>query len=279
VTEVERYLPGVPCWIDTGQPDPSAATAFYGGLFGWAFDDRAPAGAPGPYLVGRLGGRDVAAVAQSGEAGATPAWNTYIRADRADEAAARVRDAGGSVLAEPMTVGDAGRMAVCADPAGAVFSVWEAHTHRGAQLVNAPGTWNWSDLTTPAPEQAAAFYGAVFGWEADPVAFGDEVSWMWRMPGYGDLLERLNPGIRERHSEYGAPEGFTDAIGWMREAAGDTAPHWSVTFAVDDADAIAARAAELGGTVTVAPFDAGPARVAVLADPQGAGFTISWFSG
>jgi predicted enzyme related to lactoylglutathione lyase len=54
-------------------------------------------------------------------------------------------------------------------------------------------------------------------------------------------------------------------------------PHWSVTFAVDDADASAARAQELGGTLVLPPMDAGPTRIAVVRDPQGATFTVSRF--
>jgi uncharacterized protein len=179
------------------------------------------------------------------------------------------------VLVEPFDVAGAGRMAVLADPAEAVFCVWEAGRHRGAEIVNAPGTWNWSDLHTGDPEGAKAFYGAVFGWEASTLDFGT----MWRLPGYGDALAEIDPEIRLRHAEAGAPEGFSDAIGWLVPAAGDEPSRWSVTFAVDDADAIADRAAELGGTATVPPFDAGPARIAVLRDPQGAQFTVSRYLG
>jgi len=55
----------------------------------------------------------------------------------------------------------------------------------------------------------------------------------------------------------------------------DIPPHWGVTFAVDDADAIADKATELGGAVVVAPFDAPWVRMTVIADPQGATFTAS----
>src|SRR3712207_3065337 len=109
----DRYIPGVPCWVDTTQPDPQAAVTFYGELFGWEFEDVMPAGSPARYFVARLGGGDVAAVAWV-EGGAAPAaWNTYVWADSAGESAAKVRDAGGTVLVEPFEVGDSGRMAVC----------------------------------------------------------------------------------------------------------------------------------------------------------------------
>ena len=272
--ERDGFPPGVPCWVDTAQSDPQAAAAFYGDVFGWELEDRMPAGAPGHYFVARLGGRQVAAVgSQLDGAPSTPVWSTYIWVDSADQTAARVAAAGGTVLMQPFDVLDAGRMAVCADPAGAVFDLWKAGTHRGAEAVNAPGTWNWSDLVTSDFEEARDFYGAVFGWEADATEFG---GMMWRLPGYADFLEQFDPGLRQRHADFGAPAGFSDAIGWMMPLQAGR-PHWSVTFAVDDADATAARAVELGGRIVEAPVDVGPTRTAVLADPQGAVFTISHF--
>src|SRR3954453_23389104 len=112
----DRYLPGVPCWIDTSQPDPEAAVAFYGELFGWQFEDVMPPGSPSPYFVARLEGGDVAAVTSQPE-GSPPAWNTYIWVADADETAAKVRAAGGSVLSEPMGVGGARSSARGAQPA------------------------------------------------------------------------------------------------------------------------------------------------------------------
>jgi len=274
--ERDGFPPGVPCWVDTAQPDPVAAAAFYGALFGWEFTDRMPSDTPGQYLVARLGGRNVAAVgSQFDGAPLAPAWSTYICVANADETATRVAEAGGTALGVPFDVLDAGRMAVCADPAGAVFHLWQAGTHRGAQAVNAPGTWNWSNLNTPDVEGARAFYGAVFGWEADSTGSG---AIMWRLPGYGDFLEQFDPGLRRRHSDFGAPPGFSDAIGWMMPYEVGP-PHWNVVFSVDDADAVTARTVELGGRTVAAPFDLGVVRTAILADAQGAVFTVNEFRG
>ena len=130
--ERDGYIAGVPCWVDTSQPDPDAAAEFYGGLFGWEFEDAMPAGAPGRYLMARLRGGDVAAVSSPAEgAPAQAVWNTYICVDDADEAAAKAREAGGAVLGEPFDVMDAGRMAALADPEGAVFCVWQARAAPG----------------------------------------------------------------------------------------------------------------------------------------------------
>jgi uncharacterized protein len=284
VLERTEYPPGVPCWVDTAQPDPEAATRFYGGLFGWEFEDQMPSDAPGNYFMARLHGLDVAAIGfQPDEAPPTPVWNTYIAVDNADEAAARVTTAGGSTLAEPFDVFDAGRMGIFSDSSGAVFSVWQAKQHIGAQLVNEPGTWSFSDLNTRDVNRASAFYGDVFGWVAETTEGGGMEFSFLRLPGYGDfLVEKVNPDLRAVQAEVGAPPGFEDVIAGLvpmtRDRFPDDVPaHWSVTFLVDDADASAARAEELGGTILVAPMDAGPTRIAVVRDPQGTVFTASRF--
>ena len=133
--------------------------SFYSGLFGWEFEDRMPADSPGRYFVAQLRGRDVAAVGSQPEGlPATPVWNTYVWVDSADEATTKAKDAGGRVLVEPFDVLDAGRMAMLADPEGAAFCVWQAKEHKGAQLVNEPGTWNFSELNTRDPDGAEDFY-------------------------------------------------------------------------------------------------------------------------
>src|SRR4051794_37182324 len=102
MSQKDRYIPGVPCWVDTTQPDGEAAVAFYGGLFGWELEDVMPPDAPGRYYIGRIGGGDAAAIATQAEGGPeTAVWNTYVWVDDADETAAKVRDAGGTVVTEP----------------------------------------------------------------------------------------------------------------------------------------------------------------------------------
>jgi predicted enzyme related to lactoylglutathione lyase len=277
MSEPDRYIPGVPCWVDTSRADADAAVAFYTGVFGWEFEDVMPPESPDRYFTARLGGRDVGAVASApAGAPADPAWNTYVWVESADETASRVRDAGGTVVTEPLDVGDAGRMAVFADREGARFRVWEPREHRGAAVVNEPGSVNFNDLHTRDSDAAKAFYGAVFGWTTLDLGGGG----MWTLPGYGDFLERRTPGLRERMAGSGAPEGFEDVVASLLPLGGDqpdTPPHWGVTFAVDDADAIAQRAEQLGGRVVVPPFDAPWVRMTVITDPQGAVFTASKF--
>jgi predicted enzyme related to lactoylglutathione lyase len=278
MSQQDRYIPGVPCWTDTQQADVEAATAFYGGLFGWEFEDVMPPGSPGSYCIARLRGEDVAAVGSGPDGGPeTTAWNTYVWVEDADETAAKVRDAGGTVSMAPDDVADAGRMAICADPGGAVFSIWQARARRGAAVVNEHGSVNFNTLNTRDLERARAFYGAVFGWEMLEVGGAGA---MWALPAYGDFLEQRTPGMRENLAAMGAPARFQEVVASVSPIPADqpdVAEHWGVTFAVDDADAIAARAAELGGRVVVAPFDAPWVRTTVISDPQGATFTANKF--
>jgi uncharacterized protein len=276
--ERDGYIPGVPCWIDTSQPDPEAAVDFYRGLFGWEFEDVMPPDSPGKYFIARIRGGDVAAVGSIPEAAPPLAmWNTYVWVESADDTAAKVRDAGGNVVMEPFDVMEAGRMAVFTDPEGAAICAWQAKEHKGAKVVNEHGSLNFNSLNTRDAEAAKPFYKSVFGWEVLDLPGGAQ---MWTLPGYGDYLERGNPGLRERVAEVGGPPGFEDvvaAINPIPDEQPDVPAHWSVTFGVDDADAIADKANELGGKVIVPPLDAPWVRMAVLADPQGATFIASKF--
>jgi uncharacterized protein len=266
MTEQRTYPDGVPCWVDTEQPDTDAARAFYGGLFGWTFSNAVPAAAPGSYFIATLDGQDVAAIGPGGDA--TPAWNTYVAVTDADRTAARVSELGGTVPTGPEDAGPGGRAATCADPQGATFRLWQPRRRLGAQLANAPGAWNFSDLSTSDTEGAKSFYGGLFGWEADG-------SGLWRRPGYGDHLEStVDPDIRTRQAQ--APPGFADAVAWL--GAGSGPARWRVTFAVADRDESVARAERLGASVVGTPVDDEWSRTAVVRDPQGAELTLSQFA-
>jgi len=270
MSDIPRTYPqGVPCWIDTEQPDPEAAARFYGELFGWEFSNAAPPGAPA-YLIATLDGADAAAIA----AGPEPArWNTYIAVDDADEAVRQTADAGGSVLAPPADAGPAGRTASVADPQGAEFRLWQAGRRPGAQAVNWPGAWNFSDIRATDTVAARDFYTRLFGWRY--LDLGESVESMIAVPGYGDHLEAsADPQIRERQA--GAPEGFEDVVGAMEATAGGERAHWRVKISVADRAASMATAQRLGATL-LATDDQVWALLADVRDPQGAEFTISEF--
>jgi predicted enzyme related to lactoylglutathione lyase len=257
MSERAHYPAGVPCWIDSAQPDPGAARDFYGALLGWEFvgPGAMPGDPPGEYYVGRVRGKDVAGIGSlppGVESG--PAWMTYVAVDSADEAADRAREAGGKVVAEPFDAPPAGRMAVLADPEGGQFAIWQPQERQGAQLVNEPSAWAMSMLSTNDPEAAKTFYGALFGWQAEP--FGPGVT-LFRLPGYVGG-EPQQPVSREVVAAMTAGE-----------------PGWNVDVWVTDAKRTAATAAELGGTIQVEPHEIPGFRNAVIADPQGAVMSIS----
>ena len=276
--ERDGYISGVPCWVDTNQPDADAAAEFYSSLFGWELENVLPPDSEGRYFIARVRGGDAAAI--TGIPAGAPqqaAWNTYIWVDSVDDTATSVLEAGGSVLVEPFDVGPAGRSAAFADREGAAFRVWQPYEHRGAAVVNEPGAVVFNGLHARDRQAARAFYGAVFGWETIELGSGQA----WRLPGYGDFLERTtDPDLRKRMAAGGAPTFFEDVVAALNPIAGVEAgvsAHWSVTFAVEDADATAELASALGGRVIVPPVDVPWSRMAVIADPQGARFTASKF--
>ncbi len=244
MSERESYPPGVPCWVDNLVPDAAKAMAFYGDLLGWEFDGPGP----GEYYVAKLRGRDVAGVGLA-PAGVAAGWNTYVSVASADDTA-RAAD---RVVVQPFDALPAGRVAVLEDPSGAAIGVWEPAERSGCQLVNEASAYAMSVLYTPGPSD---FYADLFGWQAEPFAPGMS---LFRLPGYVG-------------GEPGQPVP-RDVVAVMAEDDGPA--RWSVGFWVGDADALAARAPELGGSVVVEPFDGVPKRQAVLADPFGAAFSVS----
>jgi len=250
-----RYEPGTFCWVDLATTDPAAAKAFYGALFGWTAVD-VPMGEGSTYTMLRLDGDDVAALyelePERREQGVPPHWFHYVSVANADEAAARARALGGTPHGEPFDVGDSGRMVVIQDPTGAVFAAWQPGSHIGAGRVNDPGCLTWNELQTRDPERAIAFYSALFGWEAQPIAEDGTLAY-----------------VSLRHG--GRPAG-----GMMPMTAqhGDVPPAWLAYFTVPSCDEAAARLGNLGGAVLAGPMNVGNGRIAVVRDPQGAAFAL-----
>lgn len=253
MSERTSYTPGTPCWVDLASPDIDAAAAFYGGLFGWSVPEGENAEQTGGYRQAELRGEPVAGVMPLMQEGQPPAWSTYVSVQDADATAAKVRDAGGQVFAEPMDVLDLGRMAVFADPTGTVFGIWQPGTFVGARIVNEAGALVWNELNTRDPEAAKQFYGAVFGWDFEEREF--------------------------QTGTYTSIKNGEDTVGGMLDMRGrvpDEVPgHWLAYFAVDDADAVVSKATESGGEVQFGPEEMPEVgAIAVLKDPFGAVFAV-----
>jgi len=250
--EMTRYEPGMPCWVDVQSPDIAASTAFYEGLFGWTAEDQGEEA--GHYTMFKLRGLDVAALGPLQSEGVPPVWTTYLASDDVDATAKQAEAAGGTVFVPPFDVFDSGRMTVIADPAGAVFGVWQAKEHIGARLVRETNTLLWNELASRDLDTALKFYETVFGITVNEVAMGPDDA----------IYRELRVG--------GDAVGGAMAIGddWPAEIPS----HWMTYFAVDDTDATAARAKALGGNVNAEPFEIPVGRMAVLSDPGGAHFSV-----
>ena len=242
------YAPGTPNWVDLGSTDVPGATGFYGSLFGWTVDDLGPEA--GGYGIFRKNGRQVAGVGPATDPSRGTSWATYFATDDADDVASKVQANGGQVVMAPMDVMDQGRMAVCTDPTGVFFAVWQAGKHLGAELVNEPGSLTWNELTTTDMAAAKAFYPAVLGVTIRDVSMGEGMTYT--------LFEVDNRAV----------------AGGMQVDPAGMPTQWSVYFAVDDCDAVHAKAVELGATPVMGPEDAPPGRFAILTDPQGGIFSI-----
>ncbi len=258
--DVNRHDPGKFCWAELATTNHAAAKTFYSKLFGWTANDL-PLGPDAAYSIMQLRGRDAAAMyqvtAKQREQGVRPHWLPYICVESSDETAAAIKAAGGTLKAEPFDVPSIGRMAAAYDPTGAYFAIWQPREHIGIGIRDEPNAFCWAELATRDRASAEAFYTRAFNWDAVTKTSGP-------MP-YTEFY------LRGRVDEKAAVGGMMD----MPPGLDHIPAHWAVYFAVENCDATAARARILGGEVLVVPEEIpGVGRFAVLADPQGAVFSI-----
>jgi predicted enzyme related to lactoylglutathione lyase len=252
MSRVTSYAPGTPCWVDIQCADLGASQAFYADLLGWGYEPMIGENAPG-YPLAIFEGDEVAGLMPAMGHDGPQMWSTHISVADADETAAKVTAAGGKVLAPPFEISDLGRAAVCADPDGAVFEVWEPGTFIGAARVNGAGALCWNELGTRDPEGAKAFYGEVFGWTADE----HELQRADGGPGPAVYVEWQLDG---------------DSVGGMMDIRGmlpaEVPAHWLVYFGVEDAGAAVEKVKAAGGEVRFGPVDIDAGRFAVVTEPN-----------
>jgi predicted enzyme related to lactoylglutathione lyase len=243
------HPPGTISWTDLATSDQEGAKQFYAMLFGWEYEDM-PAGEGVTYTMAKLQGRSAAAISpqQADEAaqGIPPHWNVYVTVEDVDATAGKVADAGGQLLAPPFDVFDAGRMAVLADPAGAVLCLWQPGTNIGAEIVNVPGAMTWADCASTDPEAAQAFYSSLLGWRFDKMS--DE-------PPYWVIFN----GERTQ--------------GGLTQPPGGVPSNWYPYFGVIGIEETMQIAEASGGNPFLGPVDVpNGSRFALIQDPQGAAF-------
>ena len=253
--EAIAYQPGTFVWVELATIGSEAAKKFYTELFGWEFTDN-PMGPGMVYTMLRKNGKEVGELyelmPELKAENVPPHWLSYALVDNADESAAKAKELGATLLKEPFDVMSYGRMAVIQDPTGAVFAIWQAAHHKGASLVNAPGSLCWNELMTTDTAKDGEFYSGLFGWGKDVQNLGEMEYTMFTN---GD---RPTAGMLKITPEMGP-----------------IPPNWLVYFAVDDCDATVKKANDLGAkTMKPAEDIPGIGRFAILTDPQGAAFAL-----
>lgn len=255
MSEMTEYAPGTFCWPELVAKDVDTAKGFYSKLFGWGYTD-VPIGDEKVYTMASLKGKEIGAMyqmwAEQETHGVPTHWASYVSVSDADESSKRAKELGGEVFMEPMDVFDAGRMAMIADPTGAVVSLWQPLKHIGAGLLNEHGALCWNELLTNDTGPAGEFYAGLFGWSASEQDMGGMV--------YTVFMNGERP-----------------AAGMMKidKSWGEVPPNWLVYFAVNDCDGCVEEARSLGGLILNGPMDIpGVGRMAVLMDPQGAVFAV-----
>ncbi|MFE9681356.1 VOC family protein [Streptomyces sp. NPDC006285] len=245
------YAPGTPCWVSLMVHGMAATQQFYGDLFGWRFQ-------PGPqqlgaYVRAQLDGQEVAGIGQLPPDRHLPvAWTPYLASDDVDLTAQTVRHCGGTVGVGPLVADEAGRLAIASDPSGAVFGIWQAAAHLGASITGVPGTLAWNELITRDSAGVARFYERVFGYQEEPVVSADF-----------DYLTL--------HAA-GRPVAGIHGVGAALPR--DRGAHWMTYFEVADVDTAVTHVDDLGGHVLKPAHDSPHGRVATVADPEGAVFSV-----
>jgi uncharacterized protein len=250
VTEYTKHDEGTFSWADLSTSDLDAAIALYTDLFGWQVTkEDIPGG--GIYAMFRVNGKDVAAASaqREEERGMPPHWNVYVTVADAEQTAKQAESLGGTIVAPAFDVMEYGRMAVIADPTGAMFCVWEPKANIGAQLLGEQGALSWCELLTNDTDKAGAFYAELFGYQREP--FGAE--------GTYTVFKK----------------GETQIAGMMTAPMEGIPNYWGLYFTAGDVDAVADKVKAAGGQAMMEPQDMPEVgRLAVLADPQGASFGV-----
>lgn len=252
---IESYAAGTPSWVDLMTTDQNGAVDFYGEIFGWQTEI---SGAEmGNYGMAMKGEHPVAGIGPMPDGPPfPPSWSVYISVDDVDAIVATAMQAGGQVVAPVMDVAGEGqhlgRMAIICDPAGAVTGLWEPHDHRGSGVAHEPGSFTWHELLSRDPQASRDFLGAVFGYSWEP----------------------MEGAPMEYHVAKLDGKVVLGAMAVPPDMPADVPSHYNTYFAVADTDETVAKAIAAGGAALAQAFDSPFGRMAVLADPQGASFSI-----
>lgn len=256
MTTYTKHEHGTFSWVDLATTDAASAKKFYGGLFGWTFDDM-PAGPGSTYSMCKLGGKRVCALYTMGREmqGVPPNWTSYVTVDDVDATTKKAAANGGTIIKDAFDVMDVGRMSLVQDPSGAVLALWQAKKHHGADVKNEPGALTWNEVFTTNVDAAGKFYAQTLGWKTEAVDMGK----MGTYTLFQNAGEKNNAGgmMAMPPNMKGVPS------------------HWLAYFQVTDCDASTKKVGELGGKVMMPPMDIpNIGRFSIVQDREGATFGL-----
>jgi len=241
---------GTPCWIDYGAADLDAAKAFYTRVLGWDYTGGEPEF--GGYLTVTVDGEQAGGMGPQQDPDDPPKWMTYFAADDAAATAARVHDAGGRILVEPMEVGPMGTMVIAADPQGNPFGVWQSGLNTGVRVHNEPGALAWNEALVDDTAAAKRFYSEVFGF----------------------TFEQMSPEMAGEGMDYATFSTGGNPLGGLGASDPSMPRGWVTCFSVASTDEAVAAVQAAGGKVTMPPMDTPFGRFAIVEDPWGAAFEV-----
>lgn len=216
MSATSSFHEGQPCWMDIGVPDVDAAMQLYQELLGWEARPSGPFA--GGYFYFHHDSRPQAGLGPATDPGPAT-WTVYLATERIAETARKVVLAGGEVLVEPMQVFSSGSMAICQDPTGARFALWQGMDTPGFGATDEPGAPCWFDLHTRDGAAARAFYAEVFDVE------------FIRIPGPGNYSTAWPKGQAPQNpATAGALFGIQD----IADQPPSTPTWWQAWFQVED---------------------------------------------
>jgi predicted enzyme related to lactoylglutathione lyase len=274
--------PGRLVWVDLVVPDLQSEESFYAALFGWSF--RSLSAGQKPSALAMADGQPVASLIQrplprAGQGG--PAWLGFFSTADLD-ATLRAATLHGAKQRSPVrSYPHRGRQAVLQDPAGVVFGLVSADSGDPPDTLAAPGQWIWSALFSSDPDDEAAFYQNVFGYQVYDLAGQSDQARAATDPNAQPSAQQsltdssaaavsASDGAVE-HLELASADYARASVNGMSADQARRGARWLHFVRVEDAAAAAAKAQSLGARILVPPrADRQGGRLAVIADPAGA---------
>lgn len=246
---------GTFCWADLLPADQERAIAFYSAVAGWnATVTGAEYGGYAMAYNGHPAPEVMVAGINPAVSDLDPGWTVYLATSDLGATLASVIASGGEQLMARMDIPGMGAMALCREPAGATFGIWEATGHAGFGAYGEPGAFCWAEVHSTDAGATRAFFEDAFGLRST-------------------TLEESPAFTYYQLSAPGEPEPTFGVMQLGGDHAAKTSAFSAYLYLADVDDAIA-RALAAGATLDRPAVDTGFGRMATLLDSEGAAIRV-----